>query len=195
MTSYTGRAARCVGHKPIHYYYRLTCLEFEDLVRRAEGRCDRCGMEMSNPCIEHDHAIGRHAVRGLTCTRCNLLIAAVERGFRDHDDLTRRYLAAPFHSTIPRVLPGLRPSGFDRDNRHAIRDPYFSTAKESDLVTVAEAAELLGTEPWEVRMLTQRGQLVGKLRLGSYRYRRVVVGRVALVLADRRSRTSFWLGD
>jgi hypothetical protein len=54
----------------------MTCAEFEELRERAGGRCELCGvLERFTPqgvlFIDHDNPVGRHAVRGLLCNRCN----------------------------------------------------------------------------------------------------------------------------
>lgn len=59
------------GHRAAHSKYRLTCEEYDDLVLRAEGRCDRCGIPYAGLVIDHDHGAGNWAVRGLLCRSCN----------------------------------------------------------------------------------------------------------------------------
>ena len=69
------------GHEDCkHRYYLLTCKQYEYLLRRSSGRCEMCGLpwhenEFGRLYIDHDTALGRWAVRGLLCRRCN----AVER--------------------------------------------------------------------------------------------------------------------
>lgn len=54
--------------------YRLTCAEFEAMLRRQDGRCAACGYN-GKLVVDHDHATGD--VRGLLCLRCNLVMGAM----------------------------------------------------------------------------------------------------------------------
>ncbi|MFE5868826.1 endonuclease domain-containing protein [Streptomyces roseifaciens] len=66
-----------------HTSYALTCSEYDDLLLRAGGQCMLCkirprsGRSLN---IDHDHALGGWAVRGLVCDRCNQVIRRVEAG-------------------------------------------------------------------------------------------------------------------
>jgi len=52
--------------------------------------------------IDHDHAHGRPAVRGLLCPRCNLRVAQVDNGQSLPDPATTAYLArTTYHQTEP----------------------------------------------------------------------------------------------
>lgn len=168
------RTDLCVGHSPLHYGYGLLCEEFAELVCRAEGRCERCHAELRRPVIEHDHALGRHAVRGLTCSKCNSIISAVERFERDPDLLTTTYLARPFHQSIPPSVPGLRPLS-PRDRPRPRLDPQIRVGRSQGVINVEQAAEILGVPPDEVRRRVAQGQLISS----SGRFRRVVVERMA----------------
>lgn len=69
-------------HKPpaptcgAHKYYFLTCEDYDRLAARADGRCEICSIPAENTPhrqlhIDHDPSVGRGAVRGLLCSRCN----------------------------------------------------------------------------------------------------------------------------
>lgn len=77
-----------------HRYYRLTCEEFDALVKRSEGRCDICGVITFLLVIDHDHDLGLWAVRGLLCPSCNYK----EGG--GYIERRRGYLANVFHLSL-----------------------------------------------------------------------------------------------
>ncbi len=106
------------GHVGTHDKYALTCAEFDQLVLRAEGRCDRCVIPMRDPQIDHDHAIGGWAVRGLVCQSCNQAIDLVERGIRRLDAQTEDYLALAFY----RELDPTGRSDYGGQHRHTNRN-------------------------------------------------------------------------
>ncbi len=94
------------GHNPTHEVYRLSCAEYAALLWRAEGRCERC--ETPCPALtidhEHGHVLGWRAVRGFLCRRCNALLAQADQT-GSGDKATLRYLANPFHASIPALRP------------------------------------------------------------------------------------------
>lgn len=65
------------GHEDcLHRKYWMTCLEYEQILRRSGDRCEQCGLPgecniRGRLYIDHDHAWGCWAVRGLLCTKCN----------------------------------------------------------------------------------------------------------------------------
>lgn len=158
-------------------YYGLTCAEFEQLVLRAEGRCERCGDEMRAPDIDHDHQIGRHAVRGLVCHQCNIVIAMIERGQRAEDMLSTAYFANPFHRLIPTVMPGYRPIRVLADLPPIRHDYRLHRTSPKNVVTMAEAADMLGITDAEIRELITAGKLIGVRGRDTCHFRRTVVER------------------
>jgi hypothetical protein len=67
-----------VGHDTcrVHRKYWLTCRQYEQLLRRAGGKCEICGSPdyrntFGRLYIDHDYSWGDWAVRGLLCYRCN----------------------------------------------------------------------------------------------------------------------------
>jgi hypothetical protein len=73
-------------HKTCHHSsYRLTCDDYEELWAHAGGRCEICRRtpeETPDKQLVIDHAgeYGFFAVRGLLCSKCNSLMAYVDRG-------------------------------------------------------------------------------------------------------------------
>jgi len=60
----------------LHRKYLMDCDQFDQLWQRGKGRCELCGRtpEEANQDrldIDHDGGLGRWAVRGLLCRRCN----------------------------------------------------------------------------------------------------------------------------
>jgi hypothetical protein len=84
--------ASCTRHRK----YALDCDQFDGLLERSKGRCELCGLEGSASAwgllhIDHEHQVGRWAVRGLLCDGCNVRL---QRGRRLPDTPPlRRYLA------------------------------------------------------------------------------------------------------
>lgn len=68
-----------------HTDHKLTCEEYDALRARAGDRCEICGYGPSPLLhIEHDRRIeGIHAVRGLTCAKCNALMRYVDEGTKE----------------------------------------------------------------------------------------------------------------
>lgn len=68
------------GHRNCnHRKYRLTCKEYEALIRRAGGNCEGCGTPEAEAyfgqlIIDHATDLGWWAVRGLLCRYCNSTI-------------------------------------------------------------------------------------------------------------------------
>lgn len=62
--------------------YGLTVEEYQQMIEATEGKCPICNVELvfegsnrkceARACVDHDHATGE--VRGIVCSRCNLLI-------------------------------------------------------------------------------------------------------------------------
>jgi len=83
-----------------HRSYGMTCDQFDDLYRSADGRCEICGVRgEATPTgmlfIDHDRPAGYHAVRGLLCNSCNTLLG-IRGGFNAAADA---YLTArPWHA-------------------------------------------------------------------------------------------------
>jgi hypothetical protein len=80
-----------------HSGYSLTCAEYDDLRRLAGGCCKICREPTSALSIDHDHAIGRWAVRGLLCQKCNQHLKLVELGRKSKTAAMSRYLANAWH--------------------------------------------------------------------------------------------------
>lgn len=65
------------GHDTcVHFAYRMSCAEYEQLLARSRGLCELCvipGFEADRGKlhIDHDRPHGDWAVRGLLCQRCN----------------------------------------------------------------------------------------------------------------------------
>jgi hypothetical protein len=89
------------GHETcLHRSYRLTCKEYEYLLRRSSGCCETCGLpgpenyhrprydHIGKLYIDHQPGLGMWAVRGLLCRDCNSRIRFPWFGVRGE-----RYLA------------------------------------------------------------------------------------------------------
>lgn len=105
-----------------HVNYALSCAEFDGLITLARGCCMIC-KEFATPlCVDHDHGLGRWAVRGLVCRSCNQQLRRVDSGERSPSAAIARYLADPWHLHQPsttakkaRVRPSAKCARCDRD--------------------------------------------------------------------------------
>ncbi|MET8956727.1 endonuclease domain-containing protein [Streptomyces sp. NPDC004533] len=87
-----------------HTGYALTCTECDDLLRRADDHCMLCRTKRRarrSLNIDHDHALGRWAVRGLVCDRCNQALCYVDAGEKPDWLRIRRYLDNAWHLSQP----------------------------------------------------------------------------------------------
>lgn len=87
------------GHETCtHKSYGLTCVDYDALLLRAGGRCERCQTSAARTprgklVIDHDHRWGRSSVRGLLCMKCNTHLRHVDAGARQSDEQTLAYLS------------------------------------------------------------------------------------------------------
>lgn len=103
-----------------HSFYKLTCEEFGELVRRAGDACELCRIPRVDApraklYIDHDHNIGIWAVRGLLCPSCNVSMADHPNvgvvGFKQRPHV-RTYLANPFRLEKPEKVGQRNRSGY-----------------------------------------------------------------------------------
>lgn len=88
--------------KCIHAGYLMDCEEYERLIARNGQRCELCDIDAEATTIgilriDHDHAKGRQAVRGLVCDSCNAAMRHVDSGFRKPTDRQAHYLDNPWY--------------------------------------------------------------------------------------------------
>lgn len=62
-------------------HYNLTMDEYNSLAEKQRGKCAICGKlkqqhRRKHLCIDHNHCTGQ--IRGLLCTKCNLIVGVVE---------------------------------------------------------------------------------------------------------------------
>lgn len=84
-----------------HRKYRMSCQQIDELRAESGERCQICGrlerymLGILN--IDHDHALGYWAVRGLLCPSCN---NKLESGILVGPEVDA-YLANPWHKRLP----------------------------------------------------------------------------------------------
>jgi hypothetical protein len=93
-----GKQKRRKGRAPTSYAvsrkshlkraYGISPEDFERMKSSQGGLCAICLLHMKAPYVDHDHLTGK--VRGLLCSRCNSLLAGVER--REWLMSAKRYL-------------------------------------------------------------------------------------------------------
>ena len=141
-----------------HSSYRLTCAEYDDLLRLAKGCCKICKEPTETFYIDHDHALGEWAVRGLLCNGCNLRLAKAEAGKHRKTPAVSRYLANAWHkrqassaAKAARVLPRVEcsPCGrltsvysTGRLHKHYLRVPPYDLCPSSGAQAGQPDAEL-----------------------------------------------------
>lgn len=81
--------------------YGMTCGEFDQLWADANGACQMCEIppwatKQNFLVLDHDNAIGFHAVRGLLCATCNVFLG---RSGYLNPTLVLRYVQAAWHLT------------------------------------------------------------------------------------------------
>lgn len=87
-----------MGHPScFHTGYQLTCAEYDELRDLRDERCHLCGCRPPRLEVDHDHALGTWAVRGLLCRRCNRRIGLIEAGTIPRTDAADNYLAKAWH--------------------------------------------------------------------------------------------------
>jgi hypothetical protein len=85
--------AKKAGVRCAHITYRMTCEQYRDLEGRAAGCCEICRRLLDQPQIDHDAIVGRWAVRGLLCRRCNTQLESGGQGLPEQS----RYLKAAWY--------------------------------------------------------------------------------------------------
>lgn len=85
-----------------HKIYHLTCEEFGALEQESGGRCGICqdDIGVNTLCVDHDHAVGARAIRGMVCPPCNRWLAGVDAGRRQPDPAQSDYLASPWYRRV-----------------------------------------------------------------------------------------------
>lgn len=97
-----------------HSAYRLGCDQYDALRAKRGGRCWRCSRAADRLEVDHDHALGVNAVRGMLCSPCNIRISQVESGLRESDALDADYLNNAWHLS--------RPMEYEPDARTPVRN-------------------------------------------------------------------------
>lgn len=124
----TGVAHRCDRHAR----YDLTCEEWTELQEQAGGACMCCLLPTLVLITDHDHSIGRHAVRGLVCAVCNRRLSRVDAGLRGPTAMERAYL-----------------------DERTPQPRYRHYRKGDPLAACAEVCDLLGLSRQRVDQLTE----------------------------------------
>lgn len=91
------------GRSCTHWNYRMSCEDYDALLRRARHRCEICrkrGEDTTHGflCIDHDAAVAQWAVRGLLCSSCNTQLDYPY--FVGKAPRASVYLAAPWYVTM-----------------------------------------------------------------------------------------------
>lgn len=83
-----------------HSLYHLTCEQLGALERAVASQCGICGKINATLEIDHDHAVGARAVRGMLCRSCNVSLGTIERGARKAPPVVLAYLADPWYLRV-----------------------------------------------------------------------------------------------
>lgn len=71
--------------------------ELAEIAVMHDGVCRLCRRTDQQLVYEHDHAVGIHALRQLTCQRCNAHMTGVDAGRYAVDPATRKYIMEPWY--------------------------------------------------------------------------------------------------
>lgn len=100
-----------------HVKYTLSCRQFDRLLARSGGRCEVCMVEAARErfgvlSIDHAHNLGKWAVRGLLCNRCNTTLDA-QADLAIYRDYLRRsfYLTLLAEARVMDLSPAEPPKG------------------------------------------------------------------------------------
>ncbi len=83
-----------------HTVYRMTPEAWVELHTTADGRCMMCHRECERLQVDHDHAVGYPAVRGLVCAKCNTALSRMETGSQPWTGEARAFVATPWHQRM-----------------------------------------------------------------------------------------------
>lgn len=133
----------------------MSCEDFQALSQQANGRCMLCGNATERLLIDHDHAVGRWAVRGLVCSACNWVMRHVDAGRRKPDEQVRAFLVGAWYIGRQEPPRGRRQGG--PKDRNAVGFP----ADSPWLVGVAEIAVALGVTRQRVAQLSEEPDFPG----------------------------------
>lgn len=82
-----------------HEAHGLSCEEFDELLKRADGRCEVCGIPQAEAArgllyIDHDNrrGTGKDHIRGMTCPKCNGDLRFIDSGAKTPTSAQARYL-------------------------------------------------------------------------------------------------------
>lgn len=92
-----------------HTLYSMNCESYDQLWQRANGCCELCDRTLivEGIAIDHDHTLGRWAVRGLLCKTCNAHdLRFMEAGTRPLSPRAVQYLANAWHINHPPATQG-----------------------------------------------------------------------------------------
>jgi predicted DNA-binding transcriptional regulator AlpA len=128
-----------------HARYLLACDQWDTLTT-AGTKCAACGCADADLVVDHDHSLGRWAVRGLVCRPCNNALRTIDRGRTPAPPRMAAYLANPWHAAhvTPRPAVAHPPSTFDPNE-----DPAPA------LVGAYEVAQILGVSRQRVSQLME----------------------------------------
>lgn len=78
-----------------HRQYNVSCEQYDDLLAAAGFACQLCCQASDRLVIDHDHALGWWAVRGLLCHWCNSHMGRVDAGRAPRGPEVSAYLTSP----------------------------------------------------------------------------------------------------
>lgn len=169
-----------------HRNYNLTCEQFEDdLLAFAGYACQRCGEATDRFHIDHDHALGDWAVRGLLCPSCNALLGRIENGRAPMDDLSAEFLRNPYPHRRPyssRPVYGLRrliEMRYSIDHDTAARKAKWRLDRV-DLMKRAAICRTAKFKTWNEKWVRESGayRLLDLMEEIDRNYERIVSGQV-----------------
>lgn len=88
-----------LGQSCAHSNYGLTCNQYNSMIDECNATCPICGRSSPEVAlvIDHDHAVGAWAVRGILCAHCNAWLESPITAGPARD----AYLARPWYARNP----------------------------------------------------------------------------------------------
>lgn len=99
----TAEHATCTRHRS----YMLYCEDWDEILKRSGGKCELCGADGRDLAwgrlhIDHEHHVGKWAVRGLLCDACNHKLR-IDRRIPQTDAIKRYLENAWYRKEIERL--------------------------------------------------------------------------------------------
>lgn len=82
-----------IKEKEIKYYYGMTIMQFNNMLKQQSYKCAICGKKINEQtaCVDHSHITG--SIRGLLCNSCNVQLGFYEK-MKNRENELQEYISA-----------------------------------------------------------------------------------------------------